>query len=469
MTDDGRDMLRGDHVAEVARLLPGYVARIDWPVARLRQERTVALRALLATAVERSPWHRGRLGRLDIASLSDGDIAALPVMTKTDLMDNFDAIVTDPRLSRQLCEDHLDQNPGDHLLDEFQIVASGGSSGLRGVFVYGWEAWAVCYASNIRFQAREWSHDPSLAGVRRVIAVVAASSPTHISAALSKTFTTGDHARHLFPVNRRLEEIVDGLNELQPTVLMAYSSFLPRLAMEAQGGRLHITPRRIVAISEPLLPETRHVVQQTWSAQIANGYAMSEGVFSGFCGHGIHLPDDLIIFEPVDIDGHPVGAGELSHRVLVTNLYNHAQPLIRYEVTDQITLAAGPCPCTCGSSMQRIEDPQGRLDDIFVYDDELTVHPHLFRSALAQHPEILEYQVRQTRDGATIGLVEAAVVDGETLRASIAAALAGVGLTDPRVDIETLHELPRQASGKLKRFVELPPPNAIRQNARPTE
>ena len=129
------------------------------------------MRALLATAVERSPWHRGRIGRLDIASLSDGDIAALPVMTKTDLMDNFDAIVTDPRLSRQLCEDHLDQNPGDHLLDEFQIVASGSSSGLRGVFVYGWEAWTTCCASNIRSAPREWSLDPSLARVRGVIAV----------------------------------------------------------------------------------------------------------------------------------------------------------------------------------------------------------------------------------------------------------------------------------------------------------
>ena len=453
-------MLRDSHVAELAQQLPGYVARIEWPVARLRQERTFALRALLATAVERSPWHRGRLGGHDIASLSEGDIVDLPVMTKTDLMDNFDAIVTDPRLSRQLCEDHLDQNPGDHLLDEFQVVASGGSSGLRGVFAYDREAWTTCYASNIRFSTREWSLDPSLAQVRRVIAVVAASSPTHISAALSKTFTTGDHARHLFPVNLRLEEIVDGLNELQPTVLMAYSSFLPRLAMEAQGGRLHITPRRIVAISEPLLPETRHVVQQTWGAPIANGYAMSEGVFSGFCGHGIHLPDDLIIFEPVDVDGHPVGAGELSHRVLITNLYNHLQPLIRYEVTDQITLAAGTCPC--GSSMQRIEDPQGRLDDIFVYDDGLTVHPHLFRSALGHHREILEYQVRQTPDGVNIDLVAAAVVDVETLRTRITAGLAEVGLTEPRVDIETLNELPRQASGKLKRFVKLPPPTAIR-------
>ena len=65
--------------------------------------------------------------------------------------------------------------------------------------------------------------------------------------------------------------------------------------------------------------------------------------------------------------------------------------------------------------MQRIEDPQGRLDDIFVYDDGLSVHPHLFRSALGHHREILEYQVRQTRSGVTIGLVTVGPVDVETL------------------------------------------------------
>ena len=143
------------------------------------------------TAVERSSWHRRRLEGLDIASLSDRAIVDLPVMTKTDLMDNFDSVVTDTRLSRRLCEDHLDRNPGDHLLGEFQVVASGGSSGQRGVYVYGWDAWAICYASNVRFQARDWSRDPTLAGIPRVTGVVAASSPTHISAALSKTFSSG--------------------------------------------------------------------------------------------------------------------------------------------------------------------------------------------------------------------------------------------------------------------------------------
>ena len=440
-------------MAAVERLLPDYISRIDWPPDRLREERTVALRALVTSAVERSSWHRGRLEGLDIASLSGDRIADLPVMTKTDLMDNFDAIVADPRLPDALCEDHLERSPGDHLLGEFQVVASGGSSGTRGVYVYGWDAWSTCYASNVRFQARDWSRDPTLAGTRRVIGVVAASSPTHISAALSKTFASGDDARHLLPVSLPLETIVAGLNELQPTVLMGYSSVLPRLALEAQTGRLHIAPRRVIAISEPLFPEARQVLSETWGVPIANGYAMSEGVFTGFCGHGIHLPDDLCIFEPVDENGRAVRPGVLSHRVLVTILYNHTQPLIRYEVTDQVTVIDGACPC--GSGFRRIEDPQGRLDDTFRYEGGLDVHPHLFRSTLSQQPAVLEYEVRQTRRGATMSIVATAPIDREAIRAKIADALAALGLADPQVVIETVPELPRQASGKLKRFVPL--------------
>ena len=453
-SDDPTASLRDGHVAAVERLVPDYVSRIDWPLARLQEERTAALRALLTTAVERSSWHRRRLEGLDIASLSDRAIVDLPVMTKTDLMDNFDSVVTDTRLSRRLCEDHLDRSPGDHLLGEFQVVASGGSSGER-------EVSTSTGGTRGRSATRRTSASKLGTGAEtRPLPAPHASSASwrpparrtsrRRSARRSPPGTTlGISSPSAMP----LETIVAGLNELQPTVLMGYSSFLPRLALEAQSGRLRITPRRVIAISEPLLPEARQVIHETWGAPIANGYGMSEGIFTGCCGHGIHLPDDLCIFEPVDADGRPVGPGALSHRVLVTNLYNHTQPLIRYEVTDQVTLINGTCPC--GSSFRRIEDPQGRLDDTFEYADGLSVHPHLFRSALGQHPAVIEYQVRQTRRGATIRIVTTAPVDVRALQAKITDALAALGLADPRVAIETVAALPRQASGKLKRFVPL--------------
>jgi phenylacetate-coenzyme A ligase PaaK-like adenylate-forming protein len=89
--------------------------------------------------------------------------------------------------------------------------------------------------------------------------------------------------------------------------------------------------------------------------------------------------------------------------------YNHALPLIRFEVTDEVTVLDGTCPC--GSTFRRIADPQGRLDDTFVYPGGVSVHPHVFRSALGQHRQIVEYQVRQTERGVDVRVVADAEID----------------------------------------------------------
>lgn len=444
------------HVAQFQALLPEYLEHIGWERSQLSELRLRRLRHLLSTAKKSSSWHRERLAGIDADEITEGNLTGLPVMTKTDLMSNFDDIVTDHRLSRALCERHLEApTPDGYLLDEYHVVASGGSSGQRGVFVYDREAWALCWASIVRFQIRDWESDAALAGIRRVTAVVAASKPSHISAAIGRTFSTPSNPRLGFSVTEPMERIVSWLNEQQPTILMGYSSFLPRLANEYRAGRLRISPRRIAAISEPLLPEARRAVEEAWPVPIANGYGMSEGVFSGFCGYGIHLPDDLCFFEAVDRDGRPTPPGTASHRIFVTNLYNTALPLIRFEITDEVTLIEQDCPC--GSKFRRIEDPLGRLDDTFVYPTGATVHPHLFRSVLGREQAIVEYQVLQTEQGADIRVVIDAAVDVPSVARAIEQGLGVLGIGHPEVSIEVVDQLGRQASGKLKRFVPLSP------------
>lgn len=452
--DGGHEAVRRRHVADFEAMLPEYAGRIGWSADRVARERLRALRALLAAA-RRSPWHRERLAGLDTGAFGEADVASLPVMTKTDLMDNFDDIVTDRRLTRELCERHLGELAGDaYLLGEYHVVASGGSSGQRGVFAYGWDAWAICWASMVRFPQRDWAADPALAGARRVAAVVAASRATHISAALRHTFATPRIPEHLIPVTWPLGQIVAALNRLQPTELIGYSSVLPRLASEATAGRLRIWPLRVMGIAEPLLPEARTVVQQAWDVPVGSRYGTSEGIFSGFCGYGSHLPDDLCLFEPVGAGGWPVPSGVASQRVHVTNLYNHALPLIRFEVTDEVRVLDRPCPC--GSAFRRIADPQGRLDDTFTYPAGVSIHPHLFRSALGQHRLIVEYQVRQTARGADIELVAGAPIDTAHIGQAIGQALAAAGLDQPEVNVTLRPALDRLETGKLKRFFPLP-------------
>jgi phenylacetate-coenzyme A ligase PaaK-like adenylate-forming protein len=172
-----------------------------------------------------------------------------------------------------------------------------------------------------------------------------------------------------------------------------------------------------------------------------------------FKGIGMHLSDDLVIVEAVDADGHPVPAGVRSHKVYVTNLFNPVMPLIRYEISDEVTLLDEPC--ACGSAHRRIADIEGRNDDTFAYGDGVSVHPHLFRSILGREPAISEYQVQQTRAGAEIIVCAEGAFDVERLNRKLQQALARAGCPEPTVTVTVVESIPRLATGKLKRFLVL--------------
>jgi phenylacetate-coenzyme A ligase PaaK-like adenylate-forming protein len=454
------EVLRQRHVAEAARLLPEHLERILWPAERLRAERQRRLRQLLAAARQRSTWHRERLSQCEPDRITENDLNEIPVMTKDDLMVNFDSIVTDPALSLDLIESHLSELTTDaYLLDRYHAVESGGSSGRRGVFVYGWNAWTLCYLSLRRYS---WRALVSYREARRgpvVMAKIGAARPVHISSAIGQTFSSQDLAIHRFPMTIPMEEIVAGLNTLRPQVLEGYSSALYQLAHEARAGRLRIAPDLISAISEPLLPEIRAALQETWEAVVLNVWGASEGGgCAASCGNGpgMHLTDDLLLIEPVDAAGRPVPVGVRSAKVYLTNLYNLTLPLIRYEITDEVMLLDEPC--ACGSQHRRIEDIRGRHEDGFVYPDGRSVHPYVFESALAGERNVVEYQVRQTRRGATVAVVCQGEADLEQLRVRVSAGLTAMAINEPDVQITRVGRLPRLASGKLKRFVPLADP-----------
>jgi phenylacetate-coenzyme A ligase PaaK-like adenylate-forming protein len=458
MTD--YEQLRRRHLADAMAIVPGMIDRLSWPADRLAAHRTAALRELVGTAVSRSPWHRKRLGHLAVDALRADSLDELPTMTKADMMEHFGAIVTDERLGLDVVNAHLESDglaTGSYLFDRYTAIASGGSTGRRGVFVYDRDGWSVFYVGVMRWLFRAMRDDPELGAGRAVMANVTAAHPTHATAAFNRTFT-GPHLRAVrFPVTLPTEDIVAGLNATQPTFLHAYSSALHLLASEAAAGRLRIAPRRVFASSEPLLPEIRAAAEEAWGVPVGNWWGCSEAGPMGIsCEAGsVHLSEDLMIVEPVDEAGNPVAPGERAAKLLLTNLYNHALPLIRYELTDEVLVL--PEPCRCGAAHRCVADLQGRLDDTFAYGSR-AVHPHVFRSHLGRRAGIVEYQVRQTERGADIALRCTGPVDLDALRGELEEALIRLGLHGPEIRLQTVDRLERQIVGKLKRFVPLAEP-----------
>ena len=171
---------------------------------------------------------------------------------------------------------------------------------------------------------------------------------------------------------------------------------------------------------------------------------------------GLHLNEDNAVYEPVDADSRPVAPGTTAAKLLVTNVINHSMPLIRYELADELTVLTEPNPGPWTG--RRIADIEGRVEGTFVYDGDVEVHLHLFRSALGRRRQMLEYQVRQTPAGADIAVLTSAQLDTDALSRELVEALTELGVAGPQVSITEVEEIERiGATGKLRRFIPLAP------------
>jgi phenylacetate-CoA ligase len=216
-------------------------------------------------------------------------------------------------------------------------------------------------------------------------------------------------------------------------------------------------------------------LQDAFGVHPFNAYGCTEGLWGSECEHhqGIHLFEDATLVENVDPDGQPVPAGQPGARLLVTNLYNRVQPLLRLEVTDLVTL--DPDPCRCGRVLVRASAIHGRSDDVLSLPardgGRVGVHPLQF-ALLTRDPQVREFQVVQ--DGPVLRLL---IVPGQAATASkdpletrlgqaIAQQLLGLGVQAPQVTVERRRQLPRSAGGKLKLVIADPTSPPVPSNAR---
>ena len=195
----------------------------------------------------------------------------------------------------------------------------------------------------------------------------------------------------------------------------------------------------------------REAIDDTFGIPVINMFVSTEGLVGHSEPGGLDLTfaSDTCIAECVDEAGRPVPDGTPSARVLVTNLHNFTQPLIRYELTDRFT-PAGASPA--GFLRASID---GRADDAFRYG-ATSVHPSALATALLRTAQVREYQVRQTARGADITVVADASLDDAALAAAVEQSLSQAGVTEPRVTISHAGAIARDPrTGKVRRFIAL--------------
>ena len=410
-----------------------------WTHEQLLAHRASGLAALRAYAVANSPFYRA-LHR----GLEDAPLEALPIVTKANLMEHFDEVVTDRAINLADVEQYLRHaSVTDLFRGRYRVAATGGTTGRRGVFIADPVEWRTIMASYMRVQA--WA-GLKFGPVR--FGAVASRNPNHQSAIVGATLASRFSPTLRFDANDPIDEVVSGLNKFGPQVLGGYASMLSVLADEKRCGRLTIAPRLIISVSEVLTDNTRNRVRDAFDVEPTNMYVATEvGPIACECRAGrMHRCDDLVITEIVDEDNRPVAPGAFGAKLLITALFAHTQPLIRYELSDRVRAGEGSCPD--GLPFSLLDGIEGREQEVLTLAG-VTVHPLAFHAALGGLP-VTGWQVIQQDAGLRILLAGAtASMDLAVVRGSVNAALERLGVRGMPIVVDTVASIPRTALGKV--------------------
>jgi phenylacetate-coenzyme A ligase PaaK-like adenylate-forming protein len=431
--------------------------------ASRRKER---LRRLVGYARDRSPFYRQLYAALpaDIP-----DLRTLPPVSKRSLSANFDAWATDTAVTRETAE-AFTADPsriGQLYLGRYVAFSTSGTTGSPAVLLQDMGAMSV-YLALLLARRLPTLISPGVfgpfAGNRGRTATIVATGG-HFASSVVDALARSAYPRlyrrnRTFSLMEPIPGLVDALNGFRPAVLGSYPTALAVLAEEQAAGRLRIAPAIVLSGAERLSAPLAKRIAASFRCPVRDTYAASEFMGIAFdCRHGrLHVNADWVILEPVDAGGAPVPPGQPSHTVLLTNLANLVQPLIRYDLGDSVTMLPGECPC--GSRLPGIR-PEGRRDETLHLEapggGSRPLLPLVLATVVEEARGVMTYQVLQA--GPRRLLVRIAEAPGhdrpevcsEVLR-RLAGYLASQGLASMSVDLSEERPHSETAGGKLRQF-----------------
>jgi len=196
-----------------------------------------------------------------------------------------------------------------------------------------------------------------------------------------------------------LHQMVNSLNEYQPTILIGYPTALTLLANQQVVCGMKIYPLLVITAAEWLTPGARDQIAGAFDCLVRETFAATEFMGIAYsCDHGrLHVNSDWVILEPVDEAYQPVPPGQASQTVLLTNLANRVQPIIRYDLGDSITV--DPDPCLCGNPLPDIQ-VEGRRDEVLYLQTpdgkSVPILPMALATVVEEIPGVTRYQIIQT-------------------------------------------------------------------------
>ncbi len=366
-----------------------FLRRTQWlkPTV-LQKAQSIQLAARLEHARQHSAVYSGLLGGSPIApQRAFSVLATLPILRRSDLQSGgtryFENV---PPEHGKVSANSTSGSTGEPVT----VRCSGISYALRAAHTMRGHAWhGVSFLSSlgaIRGGVAEHGQGQSMA-------------LPHWGGYTAKLFETGPSAA--LDITTPLDEQVLWLKQVQPAVFMTLPSNLDALLdlMPAPWPGL----ATVLTLSEALHPDIRARVKQQWGARVFDKYSSEElGPIAFECAHGQYHVVENLVTEVLNDNDEPCKVGEIG-RVVVTDMYNFATGLFRYEIRDHAMVGEA---CACGRGLMPLRRIMGRVRNIMTVPDGRRFWPLFGMRTYGELAPIRQLQVVQTAlDSLTLRMV----------------------------------------------------------------
>lgn len=372
---------------------------------RIQKLQEKKLRRLLKYAYEHSAYYKKVFEENGIRedNLASTPLSAFPTLDKEVLMAHFDELTTVPELRQEWIQ-QFDESASmeQKYLGKFHIVHSSGSTGTPRYFVYDERAWEQMLIGIVRGALWGMSLSQMLKLIfhKPKILYIAATDGRYGGAMAVGDGIKGIGAFQMFlDINTPLSEWVRRVKDFEPNIVIGYPSAVKILGELVERREVELNLFRVISCGEPLSYGMRHYMEKTFQCSVANFYGASETLAMGVEVNekeGMFLFDDMNLIEVVD--------GEM----YVTVLYNDSQPLIRYHISDQLSLKERERTGKNSCPFSRAEAVLGRNEDVLWFEESdgkrEFLHPLAVEGFCVEG--LLDYQFRQTDIDAFEMLVE---------------------------------------------------------------
>ena len=410
-----------------------------WSAEQLQELQLAKLRRLLTYAYDHVPFYRHRW---DAAGIHPGDIkttedfARLPLLTKDEIRDNADEILsTDPPSVARRAQ-------------------TGGSTGAPLIVWRDQASVDRAWASYVRLWT--WMGyspgDPyaNLWGTRVVRRPLAARRYVGLMAR-----ARNEHVFNAFMMDRtQASAILRQISNFRPVFLRGYASAVEALARTQAEESCPISMGAVSTTAEMLIPQQRRTIEEAFGCRVFDQYGCGECMAIAYecdAHSGLHSCAEHCLLEIVDSHGRPV-EGDETGEVVITDLDNMAMPFIRYKNGDLARWASGKCPC--GRELPLVKEIIGRVSDMIHGDNGQQVHGEFFTHLLEQLEwpakfEVAQYQVVQAVDRSITWKVVSGVRPRESDIAEMVRYIRQQ-LGDLAVTVEFVDEIHVTESGKRR-------------------